>query len=283
MIANRCKETTTVTGTGNVTLLGAVANHVTVNTKFGLNRRFEYWIEDATNNTWEQGTGYLSASTTLVRETVRDNSLGTTALINFGNGTKTVRVAPSEHSFIPAMPTIRNPSGLGKLMLPFNVGVSEGNAVTVTANRLYLKPVVYVQSGLVSALKTYVSTAVAGSKARMGLYEPAANGDPGRLILESGDINTAGTGMLSAAAIANKPVRPGWYYLAFVASGAIACNPFETLNYNHAATLAGTTATGNSYKMLYDDLAAGWTVLPDPPTIDGSIDLRLPNVALEYT
>lgn len=282
MFANRVKETTTTEGTGNLTLLGAEANHATINAKFGLNRRFNYWVVHGTT-AFEVGVGYLSASNTLVRETVKDNSLGTTALINFTSGTKTVRVSPSASMLIPALPTIRNPSGLGKLMLPFNVGVSEGNSVTLTADRLYLKPIMYVQGGLVSALKTYVVTGAAGTKARMGLYELAADGAPGRLIVQSNDISTVSSGMQSASAIANAPVMPGWYYLAIIASGAVAFNPYETLNYNVGATPAGTTSSGNAHKMLYDDIAAGWTVLPNPPTIDGSVDLRMPNVSLEYT
>lgn len=283
MFANRVKETTTTTGTGNLTLAGAATNFETFNSAFGLNRRFSYFIIDATNNVWESGIGYLSGTTTLVRETVLDNSSNTTTALTLSAGTKDVICSPNENLLIPALSSIRNPSSLGKLLIPFNLGTPEGNSVTVTANRLYLRPVLYLQGGLVSALKTYVGTAVASSKARMGLYELASDGAPGRLILESGDINTGGTGMLSAAAVANARVRPGWYYLAIVASGAVAFNPYETLNYNTALTPAGTSGTGNPYKMLYDDLTVGWTALPDPPTIDGTIDLRLPNVMLEYT
>lgn len=86
---NRVKETSTSTGTGNFTTLGAVTNYQTLNTAFGLNTRFKYVIEDATNNAWEVGEGYLSGSTTLVRDIVEE-STNSNALVSFAAGTKNV-------------------------------------------------------------------------------------------------------------------------------------------------------------------------------------------------
>lgn len=88
MLANRVKETTSTTGTGSFTTTGAFTGFQTFNTAFGLNKRFLYWAENSTDNEWETGVGYLSASTTLVRETVLDNHLGTTAAINFTTAPK---------------------------------------------------------------------------------------------------------------------------------------------------------------------------------------------------
>lgn len=284
MFANRVKETTTTATNGDLTLAGAVTNFETFNSAFGLNRRFCYFIIDATNNVWEAGIGYLSAATTLVRETVLDNSSNTTTALTLAAGTKDVICSPSENLLIPGLPTIRNPNSLGKVMLPFNLEAAQGNAVTVTADRLYLVPVLYLQAGLVSAMKVYVSTAVASSKARMGLYEIAADGAPGRLILESGDITTTTTGMLSAAVVANARVRPGWYYLALVASGAVGFNKFNDGSvWKCGLSQAGTSATGNLFFSLFDTLVAGWTALPDPPVVDGTESAACPAVLLEYT
>ena len=88
MLANRVKETTSTTGTGSFTTTGAFTGFQTFNTAFGLNKRFLYWAENSTDNEWETGVGYLSASTTLVRETVLDNHLGTAAAINFTTAPK---------------------------------------------------------------------------------------------------------------------------------------------------------------------------------------------------
>lgn len=88
-IIDKVKETTTTTGTGDLTLSGAVSNFQTFNTKFGTNIWFEYMIIGATTE-WETGSGYLSGSTTLVRARPLDGSAGAFTLVNFSAGTKDV-------------------------------------------------------------------------------------------------------------------------------------------------------------------------------------------------
>lgn len=89
---NLCRDTTTSTGTGNLTLSGtpptgyqALSVHGT-----GTTNRFEYNVENATRSEWEIGIGYLSASTTLVRVTVLDSS-NSGSLVSFTSGVKVVR------------------------------------------------------------------------------------------------------------------------------------------------------------------------------------------------
>ncbi len=86
---DRIKETTTTTGTGNITLAGAATNFQTFTSEFATNEIFSYAIIDDTNNAWEVGLGHLSASTTLVRDQVYD-STNAGALVNFSAGTKNV-------------------------------------------------------------------------------------------------------------------------------------------------------------------------------------------------
>ena len=90
IFADRVKDTTTTTGTGNITLSGtAPTGFVSFNTAFGTTgQRFAYCI-DAGTAEWEVGIGYLSASTTLVREEVTASS-NAGAAVNFSAGTKTV-------------------------------------------------------------------------------------------------------------------------------------------------------------------------------------------------
>lgn len=85
--ADRVKETTTTTGTGNVTLAGAESGYRSFNSAFGTNVRFYYAIVGGTE--WEVGEGYLSASTTLVRDDVMSSS-NSNAAVNFSAGTKDV-------------------------------------------------------------------------------------------------------------------------------------------------------------------------------------------------
>lgn len=96
--ADRVKETTTTTGTGNLTLAGAAAQFRTFNAAFGLNAMFSYVIVDADGVDWETGRGFLSASTTMVR-TVVTRSSNADALVNLSAGTHTVFSTVTEDSF----------------------------------------------------------------------------------------------------------------------------------------------------------------------------------------
>lgn len=74
---DRIKDTTTTTGTGAVTLSGtAPTGFVAFASRFQVGDRFPYCIAGQTSGLWETGIGYLSASTTLVRDTVLDGSSG---------------------------------------------------------------------------------------------------------------------------------------------------------------------------------------------------------------
>jgi len=91
MYAPRTRETTTTTGTGNVTLGGAATGFQSFNTAFGTSTTqnlFIYVLVDSTNQ-WEVGEGHLSASTTLVRDTVQASS-NSGSLINIAAGTTQV-------------------------------------------------------------------------------------------------------------------------------------------------------------------------------------------------
>lgn len=87
---DRVQDTSTTTGTGDLTLSGtAPTGRVDFNTAFGTTVRFPYMCESATGADWEVGIGYLSASTTLVREEIKRSSNSNSA-VSFASGTKTV-------------------------------------------------------------------------------------------------------------------------------------------------------------------------------------------------
>lgn len=99
VLADRVQETAAAPGTGTVTLLGAALGYQSFAVIGNGNTTF-YTIADQGGNNWEVGIGtYTSSGTTLSRDTVLSNSLGTTALINFSTGVQTVFVTyPSEKS-----------------------------------------------------------------------------------------------------------------------------------------------------------------------------------------
>lgn len=87
---NNVQDTTTTTGTGNLTLSGtAPAGCQSFNAGIGVGPSFFYRIENAAQTEWEDGLGHLSASTTFVRDVVYLSS-NSNNLVSFSAGTKTV-------------------------------------------------------------------------------------------------------------------------------------------------------------------------------------------------
>jgi hypothetical protein len=87
--ADRVKETSTTTGTGNITLAGAATQFETFASNFDIGQRLDYAIVGQTGTEWEVGRGYLSGATTLVRDLVFESS-NSDAAVNFSAGTKDV-------------------------------------------------------------------------------------------------------------------------------------------------------------------------------------------------
>jgi hypothetical protein len=96
VLADRVKETTTTTGTGTVTLLGASTGFQSFSAIGNANTTY-YTIAGQSNSEWEVGIGtYTSSGTTLARTTVISSS-NAGALVIFSAGTKDVFVTyPAE-------------------------------------------------------------------------------------------------------------------------------------------------------------------------------------------
>lgn len=91
VLADRVKETTTTTGTGTVTLLGASTGYQSFAVVGNANTTY-YTIAGQTGSEWEVGIGtYTSSGTTLSRDTVLSSS-NSGSLVNFSAGTKDVFV-----------------------------------------------------------------------------------------------------------------------------------------------------------------------------------------------
>jgi len=91
VLADRVKETTTTTGTGTVTLLGASTGYQSFSVVGNANTTY-YTIAGQTTSEWEVGIGtYTLSGTTLSRDTVLSSS-NSGSLVTFSAGTKDVFV-----------------------------------------------------------------------------------------------------------------------------------------------------------------------------------------------
>ena len=150
VVKDRVKETTTTTGNGTITLAGAVTGYQSF-AAIGDGNTTYYTIAGQTGSEWEVGIGtYTSSGTTLSRDTVLSNSLGTTAKIVFSAGTKDVFVTyPAGKAAYEGADQTISAGGDGAIYLASNTisvnstiptgfngltpgPVSIGNGVTVT-------------------------------------------------------------------------------------------------------------------------------------------------------
>lgn len=98
VLADRVQETSTTSGTGTLTLIGAVSGFTTFSSAIGNSNTTYYTIYDPVAYSWEVGIGTVGSGT-LSRDTVLSNSLGTTAKINLAGNTASVFCTyPSEKS-----------------------------------------------------------------------------------------------------------------------------------------------------------------------------------------
>jgi len=108
VILDRAKETTTTTGTGAVSLLGAVTGFQSLAGVGNTNTTF-YCIADQTGANWEVGLGtYSTTGPTLARTQVLSSS-NAGAAVNFTSGTKDVFITyPAERAVTGAPAMVEN-------------------------------------------------------------------------------------------------------------------------------------------------------------------------------
>ena len=108
VLADRVKETTTTTGTGTVTLLGASTGFQSFAAVGDANTTY-YTIAGQTTSEWEVGIGTYTASGTTLARTVVLSSSNSGSAVNFSAGTKDVFVTyPSERAVIGGQGYVEN-------------------------------------------------------------------------------------------------------------------------------------------------------------------------------
>ena len=138
VLADRVKETTTTTGTGTVTLLGAATGFQSFAVVGDANTTF-YTIASQTGNEWEVGDGtYATTGTTLARTTVLSNSSATQpSALNFSAGTKDVFVTYPAGYAVAAT----NIGSSGQLLTSNGTGVAPTFQTSTAASKAYVQAI----------------------------------------------------------------------------------------------------------------------------------------------
>jgi hypothetical protein len=277
MLGNWVRETTTTTGTGDLTL-SSVSGYPTFNNVFSTSRYFAYAIlNDSDGTPIECGIGYLSASTTLVRSKITATySSGTfddtsPSAISLSSGTKRVICAGNADAILtPAKNVNRNSSiSTNKYVSSQHVITSNASSTgfTPVVNTLYLLPFWLCTSIEVDALCVRVGTGAATKSVRMGIYDIDSTGHASKLLAETGSLSAATSSTEAVGTFTAIRLQPGWYYVAIVSDGTPALGRMTS-----GGTLPGFFGVQTS-NMLIDlvgiNSAHTYGALPNPAPTSG--------------
>ncbi len=106
VIADRVRESSVSTGTGNFTLAGAVTGYQTFASVMATSDTTYYTIADQGGANWEVGIGTFTSPSTLARTTILSSSNGG-SVVTFGAGTKDVFISlPASKTNVEDQPNL---------------------------------------------------------------------------------------------------------------------------------------------------------------------------------
>jgi hypothetical protein len=236
VVKDRVQETSTTTGTGSLTLLGAVTGFQTFSSAIGNTNTTYYTIQNGAE--WEVGVGTVSAGA-LSRDTVLESS-NSGSLVNFSAGTKFVFCTyPAEKSvYYDASNNV-------------NIDIT-GNSATVT-NGLYTTNIGTTVQAYDADTTKNAATQTLTNKTISGLNNTITNVSLTAGVTGTLPVLNGGTGVTTSTGSGNNVlstsptlVTPA---LGTPSSGNLANCTFPTLNQNttgSAATVTGN-ATGSTF------------------------------------
>jgi hypothetical protein len=226
MLENWVKETTTTTGTGTITLAGAVTGFIAFSDVIADGEQVEYFIESGNNR--ERGIGTFTASgTTLARTVILETLVSGTyddtspAAITLA-GTSDVYISGPAQRIMNGPVIMVGPTESSSWDCLDNIAHFDSVSTTVsTANRMLITIGPLLVPRIMTTLRFYVATADATcTHLRLGLYKIDKDGEPGDVLYDSGDLSAsaASTGAKSHT-ISGGPIHvPAGIYGAAVVS-----------------------------------------------------------------
>jgi hypothetical protein len=203
ILKDRVKETTSTTGTGAISLGGAVANFQAFSAVLSDTDTTYYAIIDVTNSDYEVGLGtYSSGGNTLARTTILESSNGGSA-VNFGAGSKNVFIAyPAEKSVYLDDSNQLVINSTAVTSTPAELNLVDGSSAGTIVNS---KAVVYGASGEVNATTLQIGgTSITSTAAEINLLDgvTATTAEINYL-----DVTTLGTSEASKAVTADSNAK----------------------------------------------------------------------------
>jgi len=255
MQANFVKETVSAGGVGALTLSGKVVSFIDFNAAVGVDKYFNYLIEDG--NDREVGIGHITTSTNFVRDTVIETLVSGTldrtspSAINVTTAAEVGIAATAEGKGMHRPGAFLGSfAGMGTGSLSNDTDSSE----TVILDYLYMLPFRWDSSQQIDSIAMTVDTAVALGEAHFAMYEIEADGGPGNRLInftETTTIDCSTTGLKSQAADAPYYLPAGDYYLGFVVNSSTI--RFKAPQYAGHFTFLGPTSAGlqagNSFRV----------------------------------
>lgn len=124
----------------------------------------------------------------------------------------------------------------------FNVGYPGG--VGLAGSNIGFNPILIPTETTFNQIGVTVTSAVAGSTLRLGIYAPRYDGRPGKLVLSTSALSSATTGDITAAI--NVTLR-GLFWLAYFASTTLSVQAFSAVDHRY---LGDTTIITTTKKVL---------------------------------
>lgn len=268
---DRVKDTTTTTGTGNITVSGSAPTGFRTLSTVATANNDTLFLAIVGGSEWEVCLATRVSANEYARTTVLASSNSGSA-VNFSAGTKDVFVtlpaskiadntayasswdgdtatAPSKNAVYDKFEGLIHPGHVSaRWYTPFYFG-RVNNGAASSSGTIYYHPIYITRTITISDLGCSIQTASAGGNVKLAIYaNNASTARPtGTPLAETGNISTTSTGLVSADITgANVTLAAGMYWGAFWMDNTTAIlRCIERLDFNIAPHLVGSATLSN--------------------------------------